>query len=594
MIERAQRRLAAIVSADVVGYSRLMGADETGTLAALRAHRAELIDATVAEYGGRIVKTMGDGLLLEFPSVVDATACAVRVQTSMAARNAEVAEDQRITFRIGVNLGDIIIEGDDILGDGVNIAARLEALAEPGGIAISGRVHEDVRDRLEVTFTDTGEQTLKNIARPMRVWQWSATEPASPPPVHSQSGTASQPLSLPDKPSIAVLPFENRSGDPEQEFFADGTAEDIISALSQFESLFVIARNSTFSFKGQSVSTVGVSEALGVRYVIDGSIRKAGNRIRVAAQLVDASSGSPIWAERYDRDLEDIFAVQDEITEAIVSAVAPEINEAERRYAQRKPPESLDVWGRYQRGLTAYYPSTQEGFLSAIQQFDQINELAPEFAEAFALAADARCRYTIHYGDPGAFLQEAEAKARRAVALEPNSAVCVCSLARVYSYRGLHDLAITKAQEAISLNENYAFANYSLGFYLFRAGRFEEAIAQIDRAIRQSPRDIFSSGFYGIRGMSLFCLSRYEEAAEGILRAMNAPNPRRRIQVWAAAVLVLSGRHQEAKAVLADYLREVPTETVAKFHQHILETVPQAGDAITPLINAVREAGLPE
>jgi len=299
---KEQRRLAAIVSADVAGYSRLMGRDESGTLAALKALRQEVVDPAITSHGGRIVKTTGDGLLLEFPSVVNAVRCSVEVQTAMAVRTAEVAEDRRIAFRIGINLGDIIVEGDDIFGDGVNIAARLQEIATLGGVCVSSRVHDDVRDRLETVFEDSGAQTLKNIARPVQVWRWQpGTAVPRPAPVPAA-------LPLPDKPSIALLPFQNMSGDPEQEYFADGIVEDIITALSRFKSLFVIARNSSFSYKGKSLDIRQVGRELGMRYVLEGSVRKAGGKVRITSQLIDSESGTHIWADRFDGPLEDIFA----------------------------------------------------------------------------------------------------------------------------------------------------------------------------------------------------------------------------------------------------------------------------------------------
>ena len=311
--ERVERRLAAILAADVVGYSRLMGQDEAGTLARLRGHRRELIDPEIAEHKGRIVKTTGDGILIEFPSVVEAVACAVAVQRGMADRNAATPEDQRIVFRVGVNLGDIIFaEDNDIHGDGVNVAARLEGIAEPGGICISGIVHDQVRDKLDLAFEDMGEQSLKNIARPVRMYRVRLT-PAETTPKGTPTESAPV-LALPDKPSIAVLPFANMSSDPEQEYFADGIAEDIITALSRYPSLFVIARNSCFTYKGRAVDVKQVGRELGVRYVLEGSLRKSGNRVRITAQLIEAGTGNHVWAERYDRDLADIFAVQDEIT----------------------------------------------------------------------------------------------------------------------------------------------------------------------------------------------------------------------------------------------------------------------------------------
>ena len=309
MSEQTERKLAAVVSVDIVGYSRLMRVDEVGTLAAFRSHRAELIDGKIAAHGGRVVKTMGDGLLLEFPSVVNATKCSIELQTGMSERNFGIGKDRQIQFRIGINLGDIIIEGDDILGDGVNIAARLQEIAEPGGIAISQRVFEDVQDRLDIQFVDFGEQKLKNIARAAHVWRWQPNDQPAAAGPEARETPAYEPLALPDKPSIAVLPFDNMSGDPDQDYFADGITEDIITALSKFRWFFVIARNSTFVYKGRAIDVRDVGQELGVRYVLEGSVRKAGNRVRITAQLIDAETSNHVWAERYDRSLEDIFEV---------------------------------------------------------------------------------------------------------------------------------------------------------------------------------------------------------------------------------------------------------------------------------------------
>ncbi len=333
--ERVERRLAAILVADVAGYSRLMGEDEEGTLARLKAYRRELIDPTIAERHGRIVKTTGDGLLIEFPSVVEAVSCALTVQRAIVERNAGAPEEQQIVFRIGINLDDIIVEDGDIHGDGVNIAARLEGIAEPGGICISEDAFRQVRGKIEAEFTDLGDQSLKNIARPVRVYR-----------VGRRAAEAHAPsLPLPDKPSIAILPFQNMSGDPEQEYFADGMVEEIITAISRVRWFFVIARNSSFTSKGRAVDVKQVGRELGVRYVLEGSVRKAGNRIRITAQLIEAATGNHIWGERYDRELADIFAVQDEITERVAAAIEPLLYAAEHLRCQRKPPESLDAWG---------------------------------------------------------------------------------------------------------------------------------------------------------------------------------------------------------------------------------------------------------
>src|SRR5215472_812157 len=370
------RRLAAILAADVVGYSRMIGADEPGTLQAFKTIKTELIDPKIAAHHGRLVKTTGDGFLAVFSSVVDALHCATEVQAQMAERNATVSTDKRIDFGIGINVGDIVVEDGDIFGDGVNVAVRLEGLAEPGGICVSARVQEDAAGKLDLAFEDIGEQHLKNIVRPVRVYRVAMGRAAD-----TAKGPAS--LALPDKPSIAVLPFINMSADPDQEFFADGIAEDIITALSRYSSLFVIARNSCFTYKGRAIDVKQVGRELGVRYVLEGSLRKAGNRIRVTGQLVEAETGKHVWAERYDRNLADIFAVQDDITEAVTIAVAPAILDAELRRAVRKPTGNLDAWAAYQRGLWHFYELTPEDNILAQGFFQQAIDVDPTFAGGY-------------------------------------------------------------------------------------------------------------------------------------------------------------------------------------------------------------------
>src|SRR6201984_2940152 len=412
---RVQRRLAAILAADGAGYSRLMGANEEGTLAALKGLRRELADPKIKEHRGRIVKTTGDGLLVEFASVVDAVRCAVEVQQEMAERNVGVPEEQRIQFRIGINLGDIIKDGRDIYGDGVNVAARLEALAEPGGICVNRVVRDQVRDKLDFAFEDAGEQRVKNIARPLR---GSHVRPAQL--ADEEMSAAQPPLALPDKPSLAVLPFTNMSGDPEQEFVSDGIAEDLITALLHYPSLFVIARNSTFTYKGQAVDVKQVGRELGVRYVLEGSVRKAGNRIRVTAQLIEAETGNHVWANRYDRDLADIFALQDEITEAVTIALMPGIADAEQRRALRKPPGSLDAWAAYQRGLWHLSKASAEDNTIAQTFFRRALGLAPTFAPGYSALALAQLQAAAIYQKLtlAEAQSSAEALARRAVSLD--------------------------------------------------------------------------------------------------------------------------------------------------------------------------------
>jgi TolB-like protein/class 3 adenylate cyclase len=405
-----QRRLAAIVSADVAGYSRLMGRDESGTLAALKALRQEVIDPAIVSHVGRIVKTTGDGLLLEFPSVVNAVRCAVEVQMAMADRAAGIAEDRRIAFRVGINIGDIIVEGDDIFGDGVNVAARLQEIAPPGGICISSRVHEDVRDRLDTAFDDGGTQTLKNIARPVQVWRWQPGTAAPPRPAPPPTA-----LPLPDKPSIAVLPFQNMSGDPEQEYFADGIVEDVITGLSRNRGLFVIARNSSFAYKGKSPDIRQVGRELGVRYVLEGSVRRAGNRIRITGQLIEAASGAHLWADRFEGNLEDIFTLQNQIQSRVIGGIAPSLELAEFERAKRKI-GNLQAYDCYLRSLSAAFRFSREANEEALSYAEQAVVLDPDFAlghmaVAHALIQRFAFRWTV---DQAAEAQRAERAIGRA------------------------------------------------------------------------------------------------------------------------------------------------------------------------------------
>ncbi len=377
----AEGKLAAILAADIAGYSRLMGADEEGTLARLKAHRRELIDPKIKEHRGRIVKTTGDGILIEFPSVVEAVRCAVEVQQGMVARNADVPEQKRITFRVGINLGDIIIDGDDIYGDGVNVAARLEGLAEPNGICVSRVVRDQVRDRLAVGFEDMGEREVKNIARPVRVFRIAA------PAVVQPTALAKPALALPDKPSIAVLPFSNLSGDPEQDYFADGIVEDIITALSRVHWLFVIARNSSFTYKGKAVDVKQVGRELGVRYVLEGSVRKAGGRIRITGQLVDTSTSAHIWADHFDGTLDDVFDLQDRVTSSVVGAIEPKLRRAEIERARIKPTESVDAYDCFLRALALHETGKSEDSKEALQLLYRAIETDRGYASAYGLAA---------------------------------------------------------------------------------------------------------------------------------------------------------------------------------------------------------------
>jgi adenylate cyclase len=584
---RVERRLAAILAADVAGYSRLMGRDEAGTLNRLRTHRRELIDPEIAEHKGRIVKTTGDGLLVEFPSVVEAVACAVAVQRGIYERNVSVAED-RIEFRIGINLGDVIVEDGDIHGDGVNVAARLEALAEPAGICISGTVRDHIGDRLDLAFDDMGEQALKNIARPVRVYQVRLTTAER---VSTAAPSEVAPvLALPDKPSIAVLPFENMSSDPEQEFFADGIAEDIITALSRYPSLFVIARNSSFTYKGRAVDVKQVGRELGVRYVLEGSLRKSGNRIRVTAQLVEAGTGNHVWAERYDRDLADIFAVQDEITQAVTIAIAPAIAEAEQQRAMRKPPGSLDAWAGYQRGLWHLSKVSADDFVVAQKLFERGIEADPTFAGCYSGLALARLQASAIYQslNPAEAQSSAEALARRAVACDTADAEARSCLGWALQARGELNGALAEIEHALAISPNLAVAHAQRGATLIFIGRPEEGLTAIETSIRLDPRDPFSAIRLLHIACGLYFSGEYEATVEAANRLIRSYPNFPMIHRWSAAAFGQLGRRAEAKEALDKAIQLAP----AAFDMYVRNRVPWfRPEDHAHLVEGLRKAG---
>jgi adenylate cyclase len=543
-----ERRLTAILAADVVGYSRLMGADEAGTLTRLKAHRADLMDPTIEAHNGRVVKLMGDGALVEFGSVVVAVECAVAIQQGMAERNSSVPDDRRIEFRIGINLGDVIVEGDDIYGDGVNVAARIQEVAVPGGVALSDVAHQQVEGKIEAIFDDAGEHVLKNIARRIRIYLWTAG--AVPSAIGADSTDVA--LTLPNKPSIAVLPFDNMSLDPDQGFFADGIAEDIITELSKFRSLFVIARNSSFSFRGQAIDVRELSQKLGVRYIVEGSVRRAGKRVRVSAQLIDAVADAHLWAERYDRDLDDIFAVQDEVTLAIVTAIEPTLSSVERDRAHRRPSENLGAWESYQRGLWHAYRFTAVENAEAQSHFRRAIARDPNFAPghaglAYALFLSVMLGFG---GDAESSVAEAGEAAQRAIILDPEDAFGQATLGRVYQMKGEHESAISAYEKALTLNPNYASAHYGLGWALIYSGRLQEGLPVVDEAIRLSPRDPMLWGFLTLKGLAFMTMDRHEEALKWIRKALRQSNAGVRTYVFEVIALAHLGRIEEAKEAL--------------------------------------------
>ena len=541
--ERVERRLTAILAADVAGYSRLMGADEEGTLAQLKAHRRALVDPKIAEHRGRIVKTTGDGMLVEFASVVDAVRCAIELQRGMAERNAEVPQEKRIEFRVGIHQGDIVVDDQDIFGDGVNVAARLESLAEPGGICVSGRVQEDARGKLDIAFEDAGDQQLKNIERPVRIYRVLS---------NAAAGSSRPALPLPGKPSIAVLPFQNMSGDPEQEYFADGMVEEIITALSRFRQLFVIARNSTFTYKGQAADVKQVSRELGVRYVLEGSVRKGGNRVRVTAQLIDAASSAHVWAERYDRDVSDVFAVQDEITACVAGVIEPTLADVEQQRVLRKPPERLDAWEAYQRGLWHFNKFGPEENQTAQTFFRRTIELDPNFAPGHYGLALALQWDIWHYSTrPFSEVQGAPlTEARIAVSLDDKDAMAHAVLAHMTMWGGEWEAAIAEARTAFALNPNSAFVLSMLGCVLGFGGHREEALNRLQQAMRASPHDPLLWLWTLWTGVIQFNSRKFDAAVERLRQVVRLRPGYNQSKVLIAASLAHLGRIDEARELL--------------------------------------------
>jgi adenylate cyclase len=585
------RRLAAILAADVAGYSRLMGADEEGTHERLKAHFRELVDPKIAEHRGRIVKNTGDGFLAEFPSVVDAVRCAVEVQRGMADREPEVTEERRIRFRFGVNLGDVIVEGHDIFGDGVNVAARLEALAEPGGICVSRVVRDQIRDKLPYPLEDMGEQRVKNIARPVRVYRVGIGPPVTVLSAKAPDAAVEASLPLPDKPSVAVLPFANMSSDPEQEFLADGIAEDIITALSRYPSLFVIARSSSFTYKGQAIDVKTVGRELGVRYVLEGSLRKAGDRIRVTAQLVEAETGKHVWANRYDRALADIFAVQDEITEAVTIAIAPAIADAEQHRALRKPVGSLDAWTAYQRGLWHYSKTTADDNAAAQRYFQQAIDLDPTFAGAhwgLAIALGAADRL---WGNLRETPSSAETLMRRALALDAGDALTHWRRSMLYRLRGNLESALAEANRAVEITPNLAPAHLALAMALIFSGQPKEGLTSIQRCLRLDPRGPGVAGYLLMMTIAHYLCHDYDAAVEVARRTVLLYPDYPNIYRWLAAALGQLGRTDEARGALEKAIAISP----ASFDMYVRKHVPwHRPEDHAHMLEGLRKAGVPE
>jgi adenylate cyclase len=554
------RKLAAIMAVDVVGYSRLMGEDEAGTARAVREHR-DAARPLVAARGGRIVKTMGDGLLLEFPSVVDAVECAIAIQGLMVERNAEAVEDKKIVYRVGVHLGDVLIDGDDILGEGVNIAARLESVCEPGGVLISGSAHEHVRGRIEAGFVDLGEKALKNIARPVRAYRVAldgetatieSPVPAKPAPA----------LALPEKPSIAALPFQNMSGDPEQDYFADGMVEDIITGLSRIKWLFVIARNSSFVYKGKAVDIRQVGRELGVRYVLEGSVRKAGNRLRITAQLIEAETGAHLWADKFDGGLEDVFDLQDQITDKVVGVVEPNLQRSEIERARRKHPENLEAYDLYLRALPHMASVMPADARIAKALLENALKKDPNYAAAHALIAwchEILMRSSDNAGERDAGRAAGLEHARAAIASGTDDAAALAIAANVIVHLGKDDgTALSAIERALALNASSAAAHYFGAHIHAYRGHAAVATELANRALRLSPFDPWTYEAYMTLGVVATHEANYETAASWFAKAAEANPGFSSAHSARAVALALGGRVEEAKPIMQRALELEP------------------------------------
>ncbi|THD77905.1 MAG: tetratricopeptide repeat protein [Phenylobacterium sp.] len=541
-----ERRLKAILAADVAGYSRLVAADEDGALSRVSALLRDVLRPKVEAHEGRIFKTNGDGFLAEFPGAIGALQCAVDVQRAIAERNAGSPIEQRLILRVGIHVAEVVVEDGDIFGDGVNIAARLEALAEPGGIYVSGRVQEDTFGRATIEFDDLGARKLKNIPRSVRVFR-----------VRLEGAEANGPpaLPLPDKPSIAVLPFENRSGDPEQEYFADAITEDIVTALARWRWFFVIGRNSSFAFKGKSVDATTVGRQLGVRYVLEGSVRKAGARVRITARLLEADTASPIWADSFDREMSDIFALQDEITAQVVAAIEPAMQQSEAVSAARKNLGDLDALDCFQRGMWHLNKVSEEGCQVAIDFFRQAIELDPDLALGHIGLARALYGRAVYGWSPRARddLRASADAAQAAIRLDPRDAYAHFAASGAALYLGQHQEALLEARKTVALNPNLGFAHFRLGQVLVYAGRSAEAIEPIERSLRNSPYDPQLGAMLFLLAAAHYHTGHYEEAERAAENAF-ARHDARGAAVLAASLARL-GRIEEARNAFPSHLQ---------------------------------------
>ncbi len=582
--EPLNRKLTAILYTDVAGYSRLTGGDEEGT------HRRvmEVLDYAsqqISDAGGKVLRYAGDAILAEFSSAVSAVNAAMDIQREMARKNQQVADDKKVQIRIGINIGDVIEDRGEVFGDGVNLAARLEAAAPEGGICISGSVHEQVIGKLKENFTDDGEEQFKNISRPVHVYRWI--------PAQDSSVSLGNPAKRgSEKPSIAVLALTNMSNDPDQDFIGDGITEDLITALSKIRSFKVISRESTFSYKGTAIDVRQVASELGVRFVLEGSVRKAGNRVRVTVQLIDAETGHHVWAERYDREMEDIFDLQDEMVRVIASALEPELSAFERERAVSKSPENLDAWELYQRALWYMWTFEEENIRTALELFEQSSAADPKFAPAYAYYAYC-CYQFVILGlaeNPDAYLQEGLESAKKALQCDDRDAISYFAIGRIHMMLGDHDASIAALRKSIELNPCFAQAYHGLGFALSLAGELEESKLTTRQAVTMSPRDPMMWAFTVVHALTYILSQEYETALEWANRTLQIPNA---TGYWPHAVkasaLANLGRIDEAKQSFALAL-EAKSDLSIDFLQKNMPTKHAGG--LDPYLDGLRQCGL--
>ena len=590
--ERVERRLAAVLAADVAGYSRLMGRDEERTLANLKSFRKTLVDPAIAAHRGRIVKTTGDGMLVEFASAVDAARCAVEVQRGMAGQNSDVPQDLRIEFRIGIHVGDIIIDDNDIFGDGVNIAARLEGIAEPGGVCISDDAHRQIRGKIDIAFDDIGEQTLKNIAEPMRAWHIRLVSEAGPAIRSSPSPIRVQDLALPDKPSIVVLPFDNMSAEAGQDHLADGIVETITAALSCIRSFFVIARSSAFTYKGRATNARDIGKELGVAYLLEGSVQKAGNRLRIIVQLIETQGGAHVWSSRFDGAIDEFFDLEDRITEHVAGALQPSVRIAEIERSRRKRPQDLGSYDYTMRAMPHVWALEKDESTKALELLEKALTIDPEYPLALSLAGWCHAQRSVYNWADDIVESQAQARslAERAADLSGDDAVILAVLGAVHTFVRNYGTARVLLERALALDPNGAWAWSRLGWIENYADQPQKAIANFERALRLSPIDPMNFNNYVGIGSAHEVAQEYDEAASFYRRALEERPNAGWIYRNLASSLSGAGRIEEAKQAFAKMKRYYPDLTASKFKQAMVFSPA----VLNRMAENLRKLGLPD